>query len=76
VTTVSKGDDDEKDAATAAKDFDLDDVAIIEDEQLKSLDEVYSKDPSTVLLHWHYQLGHLPFKTLQAMAHQQRLLRE
>jgi GAG-pre-integrase domain len=76
VTMVSEGDDDEEDATTTAMDFDLDDVAIIEDKQLKSLDEIYSKDPSAALLHWHYRLGHLPFKTLQAMAHQQQLPRE
>jgi hypothetical protein len=51
VTMVPEGDDDEADAATTVMDFDLDDVAIIEDEQLKSLDEVFSKDPSAALLH-------------------------
>lgn len=71
VTTVSEGDKDE--TSTTPTDFNLDNVAIIEDDQLKTLDETYSKDPTAALLHWHYQLRHLPFKTLQAMAHQGHL---
>ena len=35
VTMVSEGDDDEDDAGAASMDFDLDNVAVIEDEQLK-----------------------------------------
>ena len=77
VTTVSEGDDDvSEDALTPTTAFDLDNVAIIEDNQNKALDELYSKDPSAALLHWHYQLRHLPFKTIQAMAHQQQLPKE
>jgi hypothetical protein len=54
VTTVSEGDDDEDDAGATSMDFDFDNVAIIEDEQLRQQDKVYSKDPSALLLHWHY----------------------
>jgi hypothetical protein len=35
-------------------DFDLDNIAIIEDDKIKRLDEVYSGNPMAALLHWHY----------------------
>ena len=39
-------------------------------------DEPEPKDlsPANELLHWHYKLGHVPFKVLQQMAHKGELL--
>jgi hypothetical protein len=54
VTTVSEGDEDEDETGTTPTDFDLNDVAIIEDDELKKLDEIYSNDLVVALLHWHY----------------------
>jgi hypothetical protein len=44
-----------------------------EDDQALQQDQTHSKDPTAQLLHWHYRLGHLPFRTIQAMAHQGQL---
>jgi hypothetical protein len=54
VTTVSEGDEDEDETGMTPTDFDLNDVAIIEDDELKKLDEIYSNDLVVALLHWHY----------------------
>jgi hypothetical protein len=65
-------------------DFDEDEIHVIdfqleelsmedEDDQSAQQDQIHSKDPTAQLLHWHYWLGHLPFKTIQAMAHQGQL---
>jgi hypothetical protein len=51
--------------------FNPDEIPIIvEHEDIEQEDATYSNDQSTRLLHWHYRLGHLPFKKLQAMAKQ------
>lgn len=76
VTMVSKGDDDADESSDATV-FNLDDVAIVEDDtELQGLDKIHSQEPSAALLHWHYQLGHRSFKTLQSMAHQGQLPKE
>jgi hypothetical protein len=55
-------------------DFQLEELSMEEEEdQTEQQDQTHSKDPSAQLLHWHYRLGHLPFKTIQAMAHQGQL---
>jgi hypothetical protein len=55
-------------------DFQLKEISMKEeDDQAEQQDQTHSKDPSAQLLHWHYQLGHLLLKTIQAMAHQGQL---
>jgi hypothetical protein len=46
---------------------------MVEDDDTREHDAIYADNPSAALLHWHYRLGHLPFKSLQSMA-QQKLL--
>jgi hypothetical protein len=46
---------------------------MIEDDAQAQQDQVYADNPSAQLLHWHYRLGHVPFRAIQAMAHQGRL---
>jgi hypothetical protein len=66
-------DDDEVIAEPTPFDFDVEDLNIIADEQLKAQDSTHSLEPSAQLLHWHYCLGHLPFRTLQEMSKQKIL---
>jgi hypothetical protein len=55
-------------------DFQLEELSMEDDdEEATQQDHAHSKDPSAQLLHWHYRLGHLPFKTIQAMAHRGQL---
>jgi GAG-pre-integrase domain len=77
VTTVSEGDEfNEQSTETtpdATTEFSIDNIPLIEDDELDQQDSIYSKDHSAQLLHWHYRLGHLPFKTIQVMAEQKLL---
>jgi hypothetical protein len=50
--------------------FELKELSMEDDDEAVQQDQTHSKDPTAQLLHWHYRLGHLPFKTIQAMAHQ------
>jgi hypothetical protein len=60
---------DNGDANMTTYEFGIDDMAIIEkEEELREQDRVHLQEPSSLLLHWHYRLGHLSFKTLQEMA--------
>jgi hypothetical protein len=62
---------DEKDnegATMTTYEFGMDDITLVERDDLQKQDHVHSQDPSSLLLHWHYRLGHLSFKTLQSMA--------
>jgi hypothetical protein len=49
-------------------DFNVDDLNIVAEEQIHVQDKTHSLEPTMELLHWHYRLGHLPFKNLQEMA--------
>jgi GAG-pre-integrase domain len=68
VTTVFEGDEDYE-----GDKFEFEELPIIEDNKLHEHDQPHSSNPSAALLHWHYRLGHWPFKTLQAMAIQDQL---
>ena len=50
--------------------FDLTDLLLVQEGESMQLDQVYSSDPTSTLLHWHYRLGHVSFKVLQSMAKQ------
>jgi hypothetical protein len=54
-------------------DFDLEQLPLVEDDTQAQQDQVAFDNPSAQLLHWHYRLGHVPFRSIQAMAHQGRL---
>jgi hypothetical protein len=55
-------------------DFQLEELSMEDkDDQAEQQDQTHSKDPTAQLLHWHYWLGHLPFKMIQAMTHQGQL---
>jgi hypothetical protein len=56
-------------------DFELEELSMEDDDEAVQQDQTHSKDPTAQLLHWHYQLGHLPFKTIQAMEHQGQIPR-
>jgi hypothetical protein len=72
LTTVLEGDT-ETDDEPHLIEFDLEHLPLVEDETQAHQDQVAFDNPSAQLLHWHYRLGHVPFKKIQARAHQGRL---
>jgi hypothetical protein len=59
---------DQYNSKTTKYNFNFDDPAMVEDDDVKEQDAIYADNPSAALLHWHYRLEHLPFKSLQTMA--------
>jgi hypothetical protein len=59
---------DDEGTTTTTYEFGVDDIAMTERDDLQVQDQVHSRDPSSILLHWQYRMGHLSFKTLQSMA--------
>jgi hypothetical protein len=70
--TVLEGDTDTVNEPQIVE-FDLEDLPHVESETQVHQDQVAFDHPSAQLLHWHYRLGHVSFKKIQAMAHQGRL---